>query len=544
LEGNEIAGIDRYSGEDAQRMNILATRVVAETIKTTLGPKGMDKMLVDSSKDVAITDSGSTILSLINLKHPAARMLVNVAETQDKEVGDGSTTAVVLTGELLKNAEELLNQGLHPITIVKGYRMAEEKALKFLEESSFAVSDGDLINLARTILMGKVGKEEVEHLARIAVEAVNIAIDADNIKIEYRPGGRICDTKLIKGIMIDLGKRVHPAMPKKVRGGRILLIDKEFDVRNPKNAKIEMYAPSDMRAFSQYKEKVLRVAVDIIARSGANVVLCQKNIADVAMFYMAQAGILGVRDVERDVLELLEKATGAKIVSNINEVNPSVLGYAGLVEESKIGIEEIMYITECREPKAAGILIRGGSENIAMEVKRRMEDLVAVLSHVKKDMKAIAGGGAVELEISRKLRKYAKEIEGKEQLAVEAYASALEVIPKALAYNSGQNPIDILTRLRAEHERGRSTAYYDVEEGKIRDARETGLIEYIGTKRQAIKSSTEVANTILRIDEVLLAKGFGKEKPPAEAPPEPEGPPVMDFPAKGGKIDLAAMRKG
>jgi thermosome len=524
-------------------MNILAARVVAETLKTTLGPKGMDKMLVDPNKEVILTDSGSVILSSINVKHPAAKMLVEVAETQDKTIGDGTTTAVVLTGELLRKAEELLDQDVHPAIIAKGFRMAGAKALQYLEEIALDIPEDALEEVAKTMLMGKVNQGDAEHLAKIAVEAVRIARDEDNIKIDYRPGGKIKDTALVKGMMIDLGKRVHPAMPKKVRNAKILLIDREFDVRKLENAKIEMTDPQRMKAFMQYKEKVLRTAVDMIARSGANVVLCQKNIADIAMFYLAREGILGVRDVEKDVLKMLEKATGARIVSNINDVDPSVLGYAGLVEETKIGIEEIMYITECRDPKAAGILIRGGSENTAMEIKRRLEDLVAVLSRIIKDRRAVAGGGATELEISRRLGSYARGIEGKEQLAIDAFASALEVIPKALATNAGRNPIDILVKMRSEHEKGKFEIGFDAEDGEIKDVRKGGIIEYIGTKSQALKTSAEVANTILRIDEVLLAKDFDKE--PAPKAPEPEPTPgVMDFPAKGGKIDLGAMRRG
>ncbi len=527
-----------YSGQDALRSNILAARVIAETLKTALGPKGMDKLLVDASKDIAVTDSGYTILSLIRTKHPVAKMLIEAANVQKKEVGDGTTTAVVLTGELLKYAEKLMDSGLHPATIIRGYMWAGEKALEFLEELAFPASKRELFNLAEGILRGKVGSSEAGHLSRIAVEAVEIAGDEKNIKIEYRPGGKVLDSSLIRGVVIDLGKRVHPDMPKKISGARVLLIDKEFDVRNPRNAKIEIYDPEKMRAFSQYKDKVMRVAVEMIARAGANVVFCQKNIADIAMYYLSKAGIMGVRDVERETLKLLQKATGARIVGNINEVSPSVLGYAGLVEESKIGLEEIMYITECKENNTASILVRGGSENVAMEVKRRMENLISVLSRVKKENSAVAGGGAIELELAKKLRDYATSVSSREQLAISSYAEALEVIPKALVYNSGLDPIDMMVKLRSEHAKGNTMTAFEAINGRLEDARACGLIEYAGTKKQVLKSATSLACAILRIDEVLIKSR--KEVPPAK--PEAAPPEVLDFPAKEGKIDLGAMR--
>jgi chaperonin GroEL (HSP60 family) len=392
---------------------------------------------------------------MINIKHPAAKMLVKLAEAQNKEIGDGATSSVVLTGEFLKNAQELMDQGIHPTTIVKGFVMAYTKALEFLEKIAFDVHDKNLKSIAMTMLQGKVEEEDAEHLAEITVEAIKIAGKKENIKIEYRPGGKIKDTKLIKGMMIDLGKRVHPSMPKKVKNAKILLIDREFDVRKLENAKIEMNDPMRMKAFMDYKKKVLEVAVNMIARCGANVVLCEKNIAEVAMSYLAMKGILGVRDVPKDVLVLLQKSTGAKIVSNINDVSPSVLGYAGLVEETKIGMEEIMYITECKDPKSAGILIRGGTENVTMEIKRRLESLIGVLSSMINEKKAVAGGGATELEISMRLKEYARKVEGKEQLAIDAYASALEAIPKSLIINAGRNPIDLVPKIKSEHENGR-----------------------------------------------------------------------------------------
>jgi thermosome len=530
---------ERITQQDALRSNILAIRVVAETVKTTLGPKGMDKMLVTGTKEIAITDRGAAILSLINVKHPAAKMLVEAAKAQDAEAGDGTTSVVVLTGELLKKAEELLLQGLHPATIVEGYRIAQREALKYLEEAASPLDEENLLDVASTILMGKVGGDEAEHLAKIAVEAVKIARDKDNVKVLHRPGGKVRDTKLVRGMVIDLGKRVHPAMPKRVENARILLVDTEFAVHDVKRAKIEMHNPAKMRAFMDYKSRVLKVAVNMIKASGANVVLCQKNIEDLAMYFLAKAGILGVRDVEKDVLELLAKATGGRIISNVRDIDASAIGYAALVEESKIGLEELMYVTGCRNPKAVAILVRGGTENTALEVSKRLESLVSALSKVINEQKCLPGGGACELEVARRLRRFARGVKGKRQLAVEAYADALEVIPRALAANAGMEPLSVLAQLRARHE-GNGSAYgLDVMDRKIKDAQKAGILESLAAKKQALKTASELAELILKIDEVLLAKE--KPKPPPQMPPEPSE--AIDFPAKGGKIDFRQLMR-
>ena len=530
---------------DALRSNILAIRVVAETVKTTLGPKGMDKMLITGTKEVAITDKGATILSLIDVKHPAAKMLVEAAMAQNTGVGDGTSTVVVLVGELLKKAEELLTQGLHPVVIVDGYRLAQEEALKYLDDAAFPLDDENLLNIASTILMGKVGDDEAEHLSRIAVRAVKIAGNQENVKILPRPGGSIKDTQLIEGMVIDLGKRVHPAMPKRVEKARILLIDTEFIVKDVDKAKIELHDPAKMRTFMEYKSRVLRTAVNMIAASGAKVVLCQKNIEDLAMFFLAQGGILGVRDVAKDVLKMLAKATGGRIVSNARDIDDTALGYAGLVEESKIGREELMYVTKCRNPKAVAILVRGGSENAALEISKKLESLVSALSKVINRQRGIPGGGACELEISIKLRKFARGVEGKRQLAVEAYADALEVIPRALATNAGMDPLVTLTQLRAHHEKRRPTYGLDVREGKLKYTQKAGIVESLLVKKQCLSTASELANMILRIDEVLMAKGFtqGEEVyvPKPQMPSTPEG--AMDFPAKGGKIDFRGLMR-
>lgn len=541
----EVASQGRVGGKSAVLGNIMAARVVAETLKTALGPKGMDKMILTGSEDVAITDRGAAILSLIDIKHPAARMLVEAAETQDAEVGDGTTSVVVLTGELLRKAEELLLQGLHPAVIVDGYRKALDEVKKYLDEEALPIEEGMLVDLARTILMGKVGDEDVSYLAGIAVDAVRIAGDKDNVKVLHRPGGNIRDTHLVRGMVIDLGKRVHPSMPKRVEGARILLVDTEFAVPEVDKAKVELVDPARMKAFKEYKSRVLRIAVNMIKASGANVVLCQKNIEDLAMFFLAQEGILGVRDVEKDVLKLLAKATGGRIVSNVRDIDPGALGYAELVEESKIGLEEIMYVTGCRNPKAAAILVRGGSENTSLEVSKRLESLIAALSKVLRDKRCLPGGGACEVELARRLRMYAPEVEGKSQLAVLAFADALEVIPRALAANAGMEPLSLIPSLRAKHEEGGSSYGIDLRDREVKDVRKTGILESLAAKRQAIVSAGEVAEMILKIDEVFMAGGrtSGRMAEPPVSQPPSASPEAMDFPAKGGKIDFKRLMR-
>lgn len=536
---------ERVSGKTAILGNIMAVRVVAETLKTTLGPKGMDKMLLTSTNEVAVTDRGAAILSLTNIKHPAAKMLVEAALAQDAETGDGTTSVVVLAGELLKKAEELILQGVHPNTIVEGYRIALKKVLEYLDSTAIPVDESMLLDLASTILLGKVGDDEAKYLAKIAVEAVRIAGEKDNVIVLHRPGGKVKDTQLIKGMIIDLGKRVHPSMPKRVENARILLVDTEFAVHDVKKAKLELLDPVKMRAFREYKSRVLRVAVNMIKASGANVLLCQKNIEGLAMFFLAQAGILGVRDVDKDVLELLAKATGGRIISNVRDIDPAALGYAALVEESKIGLEEIMYITGCRNPKAAAILVRGGSENVALEISKRLESLVAALSKVMKDGRCLPGGGACEIELARKLRNFAPSVKGKAQLAVLAFADALEVIPRSLAYNAGMDPLTLIPTLRAKHEEGGISYGLDVRSKNIMDARKSGILESMAAKKQAIVSAGELAEMILKIDEVITAKDFGKKKPtttPEHQPPTPS-PETIDFPAKDGKIDFRQLMR-
>ncbi|HID05804.1 MAG TPA: thermosome subunit, partial [Armatimonadetes bacterium] len=406
---------ERYIGKDAVRGNIVAALAVAETLKTTLGPRGLDKMLMVEGGEVAITDSGGTILKLIDLVHPAAKMMQSLGLTMGERYGDGATSSVVFAGELLKRALNLMELGLHPITIINGYRMALEETLKVMQKLSRKVTPGIIKDVGITIFKGRLGERDAEFMAQVVASALDFAGgDKDNVYVNYRPGGKLRDTTLYEGIYIDLGKRVHPAMPKKVEHARILLIDTEFDVRKVENAKYEIGDPRRMREFMEYKRKVLRIAVEMIARSGANVVFCQKNIADVAMYHMAMKGILGVRDVEKKVMHLLERATGAQIVSHVKEVTPEVLGYAGYVEEDKIGLEEIMYVRKCKNPGVASILVRGGNEKFVLELKRQVEDLIDVFAALREHGRVVPGGGAVEGEAAKRLRRFARSVESKE----------------------------------------------------------------------------------------------------------------------------------
>ncbi|MEK6978040.1 MAG: TCP-1/cpn60 chaperonin family protein, partial [Candidatus Hydrothermarchaeota archaeon] len=384
------AGYGVPKGE-ALRMNILGAIVVAEAVRSTLGPGGMDKMLVGED-DPILTDKGAVILSMLPLRHPGARMAAEVALAQDREVGDGTATAVVLLGELLKRAEALLGDGIHPSVIARGYSLAMARGLELLSRLEIPLAAGDLERAAHSMLEGKAEGAEREHLASLALEAVAMAGSRYNIKVEYRVGGSIMATELVKGIVIDLGKRTHPAMPRRVNGAKILLIDREFEVKKG-DIKIQITDPAMLGAFGEYKKKVLRVAAEMVRRSGANVLLCQRNMDPLAMSFLAQAGILAVRDIPKDVMEALASATGAKIVSNVRAVEPQVLGSAELVEERKVAGEEMLYIL-CREPKAVSILVRAGTERGALETKRRMEDLVAVLANLIRGRRVVAGAGA------------------------------------------------------------------------------------------------------------------------------------------------------
>ncbi len=513
-------GTQRTVGRDAQRMNIMAARVIAEAVRSTLGPKGMDKMLVDSLGDVVITNDGVTILKEIDVEHPAAKMVIEVAKTQDNEVGDGTTTAVVLAGELLKRAEELLDQDIHPTVIARGYRLAAAKALEILDGIAIKIDVEDeeiLKRIAATAITGKHSEFAIEHLSKLVVEAVKrvaektdsgYKVDEDNIKIEKRQGGSVADTQLVDGIVIDK-EVVHAGMPKRIKNAKIAVLKAALEVKETEtDAEIRITDPEQLQKFIEQEEMMIREMVDKIASTGANVVFCQKGIDDLAQYYLAKAGILAVRRVKQSDIEKIAKATGAKILTDLRDIKPEDLGEADLVEERKVGDENMVFIEGCKNPKAVTILVRGGTEHVVDEVERSLTDAIKVVKAALEDGKVVAGGGAPEIEVSLKLREWAPTLGGREQLAAEAFAAALEVIPRALAENSGLDPIDILVELKRAHEEGKVTYGVDVFEGKVTDMKEKGVLEPLRVKKQAISSATEVAIMILRIDDVIAAKGL------------------------------------
>jgi thermosome len=520
-------GTLRSRGKDAQRMNISAARVVADTVKTTLGPKGMDKMLVDSLGDVVITNDGATILNEMQIEHPSAKMMVEVAKTQDDAVGDGTTTAVVLAGELLKKAEGLLDQEIHPTVITKGFRMAKTKALEVLNQIAVDVDIKDekmLQMIAETAMSGKSAEKASKELADIGVMAVkkvaevkdgSLELDTDNIKIEKKAGGSINDTQLINGILIDK-EVVHSGMPRRVDKARIALVDSALEVKSLEgDAKINIDSPDKFQMFLEQEERMLKGMVDKIAKSGASVVFCQKGIDDNAQHYLSKAGIMAARRVKKSDMEALSRATGAKIVTNLNELGRDDLGYAGIVAERKVAGDEMVFVEECKTPKAVTILIRGGTEHVIDEVERAMQDAVKGVAAALELKKAVAGGGATEIEVARHLRKYADSFQGREQLAVNAFAEAIEVIPRCLAENAGLDPIDKLANLRAEHDKKLVNTGLDVFTGRVHDTIRAGVIEPLKIKLQAIKSASEAAEMILRIDDMVSSgSSSGQGGPP------------------------------
>lgn len=529
----------RTRGRDAQRMNILAARVIAESVKTTLGPKGMDKMLVDTLGDVVVTNDGVTILKEMDVEHPAAKMMVEVAKAQEDEIGDGTTTAVVIAGELLKRAEELLDQDVHPTVIAQGYRLAAEKAKEVIRDISVLIKPNDmemLKKVAITAMTGKGAEKSKEYLADIVVKAVQaiaekedseLVIDPDNVQVEKKTGGGIENTELIQGIVIDK-ERVHPGMPRKVVEAKIALLDAALEVEKTEfDAEIRITDPNQLKAFLDEEESMLKKMVDKVKASNANVLFCQKGIDDLAQHYLAKEGIYAVRRVKKSDMEKLSRATGANIVNNIDDFTSKDLGSAGLVEEVKIGDDEMTFVRDCKDPKSVSILIRGGSEHIVDELERALEDCLGVVPATMKEKRIVAGGGAPETEAANKLREYAKTVGGREQLAIEAFADSLESIPRSLAENAGLDPIDMIVALRAKHQKDGASYGLDVYEGKVKDMMKEGVIEPLKVKTQAIDSASEVAVMILRIDDVIAAskleKGGGPEMPPGGGPEGGEG---------------------
>ena len=514
-------GAQRTLGRDAQRTNIMAAKMVAETVRTTLGPKGMDKMIVDSLGDVTVTNDGVTILEEMNIEHPAAKMIVEVAKTQENEIGDGTTTAVVLAGELLKNAETLLDQEVHPAVIARGYRLAESKAQEILNEMAEKISPDNeeiLKRIAVTAMTGKGAEYSKDTLALLAVKAVKMVaeegnIDKDNIKIEKRTGGSVDDSELIKGIVIDKEK-LSPNMPRTVKNAKIALIDREIEIKKTEfEAKIEIVNPEQLQAFMDQEEKMLRDMVDKIADAGATVMLCQKGVDDVAVHFFAKKGIYAVRRISESDMKKIAKATGAKISTNLKDLSKDDLGFAGTVEGRKVGDEEYTYIIDCKNPKAVTLLIRGGTEHVTNEIERAVTDAVGDVEAALKTGMVVAGAGAPETELAMQLRKYAETLSGREQLAVQAFADAMEVIPRTLVENAGLDPIDMMTDLKAAHSKKQKWAGIDVFSGKVMDAWKKGVIEPLKIKTQAISSASEVAIMVLRIDDVIASSGKGDKMP-------------------------------
>jgi thermosome len=516
----------RYMGRDAQRMNITAARIIAEAVRTTLGPRGMDKMLVDNMGDVVITNDGVTILKEMDVEHPAAKMMVEIAKTQEDEVGDGTTTAVVLAGELLKKAEDLLDQDIHATVIATGYRRAAKKAQEILDRMAIKVSRDDekiLKQITITSMSSKGTEAKGEALAELCVRAIRqiveeengkLVADIDNIKVEKKSGGSSADSQLIRGILIDK-ERVHSGMPKRVEKAKIALLNCALEIEKTEtDAKINITDPEQLRAFLAEEERMLREMVDQIKKSGANVVMCQKGIDDISQHFLAKAGIFAVRRVKESDMEKLARATGGKAVMNIKELYADDLGHAELVEERKVAGDEMTFVEGCKDPKAVSLLVRGGTEHVVDEVERAVHDGICVVSAAIEDGKMVAGGGAPEVELARQLREYAETVGGREALAINAFADAMEIIPRTLAENAGLDPIDILVQLRAAHEKANGEVVgLDVFSGKITDTSKLGIVEPLRVKTQAIKSASEAAEMILRIDDVIAAGKLEKGPP-------------------------------
>ena len=530
-------GTTRSRGKEAQRNNIMAARVIGEVLKTTLGPRGMDKMLVDSLGDITITNDGAVILNKMEVEHPAAKMMVEIAKTQDDMVGDGTTTVVVLAAELLKKAEELFEQNIHPTIVVSGYRKAAQKAVDVVNNIAIQVDIEDratLKEVAVTSMASKAVGAAKEHLADIAIDAVRqiaetrgdkMLADIDNIKVIKKTGKSVFESQLVKGLVIDK-EVVHPGMPKKVEKAKIALLDCALEIEKTEmSAEIRIHDPNQMKAFLDQENKMLQGMVEKIKASGAKVVFCQKGIDEMAQHFLAKEGILAARRVKQSDMEKLTRATGGRITSNLADLRAQDLGAAGIVEERKLGEDKMIFVEKCKDPRSVAIIIRAGLERMVDEAERAMTDALSVVSDVIETNKIVAGGGAVEVEVAKELRNYATSVGGREQLAIEMFADAVEVIPKTLAENAGLEPIDIIVELRGAH--AKPEGQYkgvNVFTGKVEDMRKEGVVEPMIVKEQAVKSATESAAMILRIDDVIAStkpkEGPGAGKPPGGAESE------------------------
>ena len=510
-------GTERTKNREAQANNIAAARAIADAVRSTLGPKGMDKMLVDSLGDVVVTNDGVTILKEIDVQHPTAKMIVEVAKTQDSECGDGTTTSVVLSGELLKKAELLIDSNVHPTIIANGYRLAAAEAVKILNKIAVPIEDDEgLIKVANTAMTGKSVGGDGKALSELSVKAAKavaeerdgkVFVDIDNIKVEKKTGGSISDTELINGFILDKEK-VHPRMPRTVNKAKIAILSSALEIKKTD--------PASMQRFLDEEENTLKGMVEKIKAVGANVVFCQKGMDDIVQHYLAKAGIYACRRLKESDMEAVAKATGGSIVGNLDAITEADLGCADLVEERKVGEEWMTFITGCASPKAVSIIVRGGTEHVIDEVDRALHDALRVVGVAMEDGKIVAGGGAPEIEMSLRLSDFASAVGGREQLAIKAYAEALEIIPWALAENAGLDPIDVVIQLKKAHSGEKDSAHMglDLSTGNPINMLEQDVIEPLRVKVQALESATEVAAMVLRIDDVIASR---------KAPPAPPG---------------------
>jgi thermosome len=522
-------GSNRSRGREAQHSNIMAAKVVAESVRSALGPKGMDKMLVDSFGDVTITSDGRTILDEMDVQHPAAKMLVEVAKTQDKEAGDGTTSAVIIAGELLSRAEELIDKNIHPTVIIDGYRKAADKALETLEKIAIPIdikSHDYFKKTAATSMGSKLVAEYKDYLADLAVKAMlavaekqadgTYKADVDDVKVEKKTGESLKATSLINGIVLDK-EIVHSGMPKRLEKAKIALLEASLENEKPEmDAKISIESPDQIEAFLKQEETMLKDMVEKVLATGANVVVCQKGIDDLAQHFLARKGVIAIRRAKKSDMEKLARATGGKIVSKIDALTASDLGYAALVEERRTGDDKMTYVEGCKNPKSVTLLIRGGTQRMTAEAERSIHDALCVVRDLIEEPRIVAGGSAPEMEMASVLKKYAQTVQGREQLAITVFAESLEAIATTLAENAGLDPVDILSELRTRHQKGETWAGIDVLAGKIEDMTKINIYEPLAVKKQIIKSANEAATMILKIDDVISSSKM-------KTPPMPPG---------------------
>ena len=524
-------GASQTKGRDAQKNNIAAAKLISEVLRTSLGPRGMDKMLVDGLGDVTITNDGATILKEIDVQHPAAKMMVEISKATDNEVGDGTSSVVVLAGALIEKAEELITNDVHPTIIVDGYRKSAIKSIEFFNNAARKIEAGnksELIKVARTSMQTKLVSKESSELAELVVNAAlqvsetsesGHLVDIDDVKVEKKAGGSLRDTKLIKGIVLDK-EVVHGGMPKRIEMAKIALVNSALEIEKTEfDAKINISSPDQMKMFLEEENKMLKSMVDKIISSGANVTICQKGIDDVAQHYLAKSNILAVRRVKESDMTKLARATGARIVNNLEDLSSKDLGAADLVEERKVETDKWVFIEGCKHPKAVTILIRGGSQRVVDEAERALHDALMVTKDVMEKPFIVAGGGSPESFVAGKLRDWSSTLSGREQLAADKFAESLEVIPLALAENAGMDPIDTLTELRSKQAKGSKWSGIDARSAKVVDMSKLDIVEPLSVKEQIIKSATEVASMILRIDDVIASSKSGAGGPPGGMPP-------------------------